>query len=132
MNDLSMSERINLGAAESGYRRAMAPLAGIEWRTGRSISTIWARTGGDDWKRDVWIGEFRTPELAQRTVEDHRTAREWVPGLEELLDEGFKVALYRKGGRLWVELDNGEDTAGGGTIGEAVAEAVTLVKRGRW
>lgn len=50
----------------------MPSLAATPWRTGRSLGrTLYARTGGDDWKADTFIGIMETPELALAVVEGH-------------------------------------------------------------
>lgn len=42
------------------------------WRTGRSLGrTLYARTGGDDWKADTFLGIMETAELAEAVAEGH-------------------------------------------------------------
>jgi len=44
----------------------------IPWRTGRSLGrTLYARTGGDDYEADTFIGIMDTPELAEHVAEWH-------------------------------------------------------------
>lgn len=72
MTELSPEQRSGLDVALLAHREAMIPLAGTEWRTGRTLgSTVYARTGGEDWKADTWIASFSTRELADRAVSDH-------------------------------------------------------------
>lgn len=53
----------------------MTDLTGLPWRTGRSLGrTIYARTGGDDWKADTVIGMLDTPELAEEACAAHNAA----------------------------------------------------------
>jgi hypothetical protein len=51
---------------------AARSLVTVPWRTGRSLGrTLYARTGGDDWKADTFIGIMETPELALAVAEWH-------------------------------------------------------------
>lgn len=53
----------------------MADLTAIPWRQGRSQPrNVYARTGGDDWKADVMIGQLDTPEIAAEACEAHNEA----------------------------------------------------------
>lgn len=57
--------------ADAALRQREA-LADLPWRTGRSLGrTVYARTGGDDWKADTVIGKFDTPELAEAACAAH-------------------------------------------------------------
>lgn len=58
----------------------MTDLTSVKWRTGRSLGrTVYARTGGDDWKADTVIGMMDTPEIAAEAVNAHNAM------LDELL-----------------------------------------------
>lgn len=47
-------------------------LAAVPWRTGRTLGrTVYARTGGEDWKADTCIGIMDTRELAEAVVRAH-------------------------------------------------------------
>jgi hypothetical protein len=49
-----------------------ADLASLPWRTGRTLGrTLYARTGGDDYKADTCIGVLDTPELAEAACAAH-------------------------------------------------------------
>ena len=53
----------------------MTDLASLPWRTGRSLGrTVYARTGGDDWKADTAIGMMDTRELAEAACRAHNDA----------------------------------------------------------
>ena len=53
----------------------MTDLAAVPWRTGRTLGrTIYARTGGDDWKSDTPIGMLDTRELAEAACAAHNAA----------------------------------------------------------
>lgn len=58
---------------------------GTAWRQGRSQPrNLYARTGGDDWKADLMIGQMDTPELAAEAVRAHNAAiaaQQPTPGL---------------------------------------------------
>lgn len=50
----------------------MPDLTAVPWRTGRSLGrTVYARTGGDDWKADTVIGMMDTAELAEEACTAH-------------------------------------------------------------
>jgi hypothetical protein len=62
----------NIAEAIKAHRAALAPLADVEWRQGRSNQcNLWARTGGGDWKADTSVGQLATPELAAEAVRAH-------------------------------------------------------------
>jgi hypothetical protein len=51
---------------------AVTDLLSVPWRTGRSLGrTVYARTGGDDWKADTVIGMMDTRELAEAACAAH-------------------------------------------------------------
>ena len=53
----------------------MTDLASVPWRAGRSLGrTVYARTGGDDWKADTVIGMMDTRELAEEACAAHNAA----------------------------------------------------------
>lgn len=50
-------------------------LTSFEWRTGRTLGrTLYARTGGADWKADTVIGMLDTRELAEAACSAHNEA----------------------------------------------------------
>jgi hypothetical protein len=50
-------------------------LTAVPWRTGRTLGrTLYARTGGDDFKADTVFGMLDTPELAEAACADHNEA----------------------------------------------------------
>lgn|GEM_PF-3284734 len=66
----------------------MTGLAAVPWRTGRTLGrTLYARTGGDDWKADTAIGMLDTPELAAEACAAHNA----VLSLEQLAAAGYDV-----------------------------------------
>lgn len=72
MSELSPEQQSGLDVALIAHREAMIPLAGVQWRAGRTLgTTVYARTGGGDWKSDTWIASFATRELAARAISDH-------------------------------------------------------------
>lgn len=52
----------------------MTELTAVPWRTGRTGRTVYARTGGDNWKADTVIGMIDTPELAEEACAAHNAA----------------------------------------------------------
>lgn len=65
----------------SDHRNVLADLAGKRWRTGRTNGrNVYARTGGDNWKDDVPVGAFDTPELAAEAVSSHNARLGFFPG----------------------------------------------------
>lgn len=128
MPDLSPDQLAELAEAVAAHRQALAPLAGTEWRAGRTLgTTVYARTGGDDYKADTHIGEFRTPELAARAIGDHNAGVS-IADLLWLLGAGYKVAIWPEDDGFVVELDGGvewdsRDAGGPGLLAEGLAAA---------
>lgn len=73
MADLTPTERGALAYALPDYRAALAPLARVEWRAGRTLGTTVYAVTTPDWKRQVNIGRIDTPELAARAIAAHNT-----------------------------------------------------------
>lgn len=67
-----MTDR-RITAAIEAHRTALAPLADVEWRPGRSNPcNLYAKTGErGDWKDDVPIGSLATQELAEEACVAH-------------------------------------------------------------
>lgn len=98
MTDLSPDQCAELAEAVAAHRQALAPLAGTEWRAGRTLgTTVYARTGGNDYKADTHIGEFRTPELAAAAIDAHnRQLHRTIADYDDhawLLAAGFRVEI---------------------------------------
>jgi hypothetical protein len=70
-----MAEESALALVEEAvrqYEQAMMILCALEWRQGRSNrGNLYARTGGADWKKDIFIGSIPAPSLAAQVVRDH-------------------------------------------------------------
>ena len=50
-------------------------LTDLPWRQGRSQPrNVYARTGGDDWKADVMIGQLDSPGLSAEACQAHNEA----------------------------------------------------------
>lgn len=78
-DSFAVCEEIAMRVAAAGVPdSAAAPdLNAFPWRQGRSQGrNLYARTGGDDWKADVMIGQLNTPELAAGAVRAHNAAME--------------------------------------------------------
>ena len=61
--------------ALEAHRAALGAFTDHLWRPGRSQPrNVYARTGGDDWKADLMIGHFDTPELAAEAINSHNAA----------------------------------------------------------
>jgi hypothetical protein len=59
------------------FPRSRTPpdLSSVPWRTGRTLGrTVYARTGGADWKADTVIGMMDTPALAEEACRAHNAA----------------------------------------------------------
>ena len=69
----------------------MPDLTDLPWRQGRSQPrNLYARTGGDDWKADVMIGQLDTAEIAAEACESHNEAL--ARRLAELRLRGARVS----------------------------------------
>lgn len=103
----------------------MTDLTALPWRTGRTLGrTMYARTGGDDWKADTEFGMLDTREVAARACEDHNA----VLNLEWLAHAGFNVELSRRQRSWRVSLQPAPDgwtavCGQGSSAGEALAKA---------
>jgi hypothetical protein len=86
--------------------RDMTDLTALPWRVGRTLGrTVYARTGGDDWKADTPVGMLDTRELAEAACADHNA----VLDLEWLAEAGFNVELIRRQGSWRVALSPAPD-----------------------
>jgi hypothetical protein len=73
----------------------MTDLTALPWRQGRTLGrTVYARTGGDDWKADTAIGMLDTPELAAAACEAHN-ATLGLPGEAFRLRQNATASPYR-------------------------------------
>lgn len=102
-----------------------ADLVSLPWRTGRTLGrTVYARTGGDDWKADSEFGMLDTRELAGRACDDHNAMLD----LAWLTRAGFDVTVSWRPGIWRVEIPGTSYGAlvmcgQGATAGEALAKA---------
>jgi hypothetical protein len=111
--------------------RDMTDLTALPWRVGRTLGrTVYARTGGDDYKADTEFGMLDTREIAARACADHNA----VLGLGWLLAAGLEVTCAvwdNHGGPGYAVTLDVEDGAAGTnaefegheTLGEALAAA---------
>lgn len=68
----------------------MTDLTQVPWRTGRTLGrTVYARTGGEDYKADTCIGVLDTPALAAEACAAHNER----PALSWLLSSGLEVTV---------------------------------------
>ncbi len=64
----------SLAHAYTQFCASYAHLTRFPWRQGRSNPcNIYAVTGSPDWRDDIPIGSFVTPELARSAVLDHNS-----------------------------------------------------------
>jgi hypothetical protein len=64
----------------------------LPWRTGRTLGrTMYARTGGDDYKADTEFGMLDTREIAARACADHNAMLD----LARLAEAGHVTSLGR-------------------------------------
>lgn len=103
----------------------MIDLTQEPWRTGRTLGrTMYARTGGDDYKADTEFGMLDTREIAARACADHNAMLD----LLWLTEAGFNVELIRRQRSWRVSLSPAPDgwtavCGQGGSAGEALAKA---------
>ena len=109
-----------------GMERASVPgLTELPWRTGRTLGrTMYARTGGEDYKADTAFGMLDTREIADRACADHNAMLD----LEWLTEAGWNVELIRRQGSWRVSLSPAPDgwtalCGQRGSIGQALAKA---------
>ena len=77
---------------------AETDLANERWRTGRTLGrTMYARTGGDDWKADTEFGMLDTRPIATRACADHNALLD----LTWLAEAGFGVEVSHYPGMSW-------------------------------
>lgn len=114
----------------------MTDLTGVPWRTGRTLGrTMYARTGGDDWKADTEFGMLDTRELAAEACADHNAALDlawlldagWIAELGRHLapgnsPAGYRVTVRRSGDLMSVNF-TGETIAGAAAKAREWAEA---------
>jgi len=105
-------------------------LTQVPWRTGRTLGrTLYARTGGDDYKADTPAGMLDTRELADEACDAHNALLDlawlldtgWLAdlGRARAPDEspaGYYVSVRRMGGMASVVFT-------GVTVAEAIAKA---------
>ena len=105
-------------------------LTAVPWRTGRTLGrTLYARTGGEDWKADADFGWLPSTALADEVVAAHNA----MADLRWLIAAGHDVRLGPHerdcAPAVYVRLLNDEGlhdlmSAGGfGNVGEALARA---------
>lgn len=128
MTHLTPDQRAALEDAIAVHRQALAQLVGTEWRAGRTLgTTVYARTGGDDYKADTHIGEFRTPELANAAIGAHnQNLHRTIADYDDhawLLAAGFRVEIaiedHRGGPAYTISLDGGAWESDGWAIAAA-------------
>jgi hypothetical protein len=106
-------------------------LTAVPWRTGRTLGrTLYARTGGDDWKADTPAGMLDTRELADEACAAHNA----VLDLAWLAEAGFNVELIRRQRSWRVSLQPAPDgwtavCGQGASPGEALAKAREWAER---
>lgn len=78
--DLTQAQRDRLDEATREFRAAMAPLANLPWRAGRTLGTTLYAVTTPNWKQQENFGRINTPELAARAIADHNTVLdlEWL------------------------------------------------------
>lgn len=92
MTRLTPDQCAELAQVIAAHRQALTVLAGEQWRPGRTLgATVYAATGGDNYKEDAWIGDLHTPELAEQAIADHNA----ILNLGWLLDAGFTVKIEK-------------------------------------
>lgn len=84
----------------------MTDLSAFPWRVGRTLGrTVYARTGGDDYKADTEFGMLDTREIAARACADHNAMLD----IDWLTEAGFNVEMIRRQGSWRVSLSPAPD-----------------------
>lgn len=113
----------------------MTDLTAFPWRTGRTLGrTVYARTGGDDWKADTVIGMLDTPELAAGACAAHNDMLRlhWLIGAGHDVQMGVHDHQGGPENYVWLLGDGTADLASFwacGTLGEGLAMAVDWSRR---
>jgi hypothetical protein len=103
----------------------VADLTKLPWRTGRTLGrTMYARTGGDDYKADAEFGMLDTRELAAEACDAHNLALDLHWLLSAGLTFGIRTGDHEgaPGVLVCLNLDD-PPLFSGRTLGEALAKA---------
>ena len=101
----------------------MTDLTALPWRQGRSQPrNVYARTGGDDWKADVMIGQLDTAEMAREACEAHN---------ERLAGRTGREKAARETARYLCSVTEGHSREAVAATAWSLADVLTSVKADR-